>query len=127
MFSAILSSLIGRVMAISLIVMTAAFGVQTLRVANLKLDLKTATTNLATCQQAKQEESDNRESERSTDVGNETRQARFCRAEREAAVVAGRAIEDIVNGKNEDGTNRSGIVTADELRNVVSERSSQTD
>lgn len=127
MFTTIISSVVGRVMAVSLIVMAGALGVQTLRIAHIKSELQTSRTELKTCQGALIQESENRESERSTDVSGEVRQARFCRAERDAAIVAGRSIESIVNGKNEDGTSRGSIVTADELRDVVSEKRSQTD
>lgn len=115
----IFDSLIGRVMGIALILMTGAFGVQTLRVQSLKADLVEVKADLKTCQTDLKTEQDNRTSERNTDVSNETRQSRFCRAERDVAIIAGRSIEGIVNGKNEDGSSRSSIVTSDELRNIV--------
>lgn len=115
----IFGSLIGRVMGIALILMTGAFGVQTLRVQSLKADVVEVSNKLKACEGDLLEESTNRTSERNTDVTNTGRQTRFCRAERDTAIIAGRSIEGIVNGKNEDGSDRSGIVTSDELRNIV--------
>lgn len=97
-------------------------GVQTFRLHIAKKEVERHKIALVQCKTALQEERSNREQERKTDVEIATRQTIFCRVERDAAITAGRSIQGIVDGKDSSGNARSDIVTADELRDIVSEK-----
>lgn len=118
----IFDSLIGRGLTIALICMTIFSGVQTMRISSLKGNLEKKTAELVQCKTSLDAEKANREEERTTDRQLATGQAAFCRRERDLAIIAGQSIQGIVNGKNNDGSSRGDIVTADELRDIISEK-----
>lgn len=121
MVLALFNSVIGKVLIGIVAIVIAIAALQTMRVNSLKDKLNLEKAKVVELTQLLETERKYREEERDTERETTIRTVTFCRVERDRAIVAGRAIQGIIDGKDASGANRGDIVTADELRNVVSE------